>query len=173
MMRVALFTLTGVLFLGHWLLADPSFEVSEAITDTKYVLLFSAALLTLALALAVFGRMLGGRWVLRFSFLAGAGTALGSIANVVEDGFDMDWAFWGFILSLLIINPALVALSVVIALTARGAHRLLALIPAATLTAIVLYVYLGGPLMLAAWLAAAAVVLVLPTRTTAPALTTP
>ena len=64
--------------------------------------------------MAVFGPMLGGRWVLRFSFLAGAGAALSSIANVVEDGFDMGWAFWGFILSLLIIKPALVALSVVI-----------------------------------------------------------
>ncbi|MEJ7793314.1 MAG: hypothetical protein WKF65_15185 [Gaiellaceae bacterium] len=90
-----LFTLTGVLFFGHWLLADPSFEVTEAITDTKYVLLFSAALLILAFALAVFGRMVGGRWVLRLSLLAGAGAALGSIANVVEDGLDMGWAFWG------------------------------------------------------------------------------
>ena len=107
MMRVELFTLTGVLFLGHWLLADPSFEMSEATTRTTYVPLFSAALLTLALALAAVGRMLGGRWALRFSFLAGAGVAL------------------------------------------------------------------RGPLMLAARLAAAAVALVLPTRTIAPVLTTP
>lgn len=60
-----------------------------AITDTKYALLFSAALLILALALAVFGRMVSGRWVLRLSLLAGAGAALGSIANVVEDGLDI------------------------------------------------------------------------------------
>jgi len=132
------------------------------------VLLFSAALLILAFALAVFGRMVGGRWVLRLSLLAGAGAALGSIANVVEDGLDMGWAFWGFILSLVIINPALVALTVVIA-TGRSGHRLLALIPAATLAAIIFYVHLGGPLMLATWLAAAAVALVIPTRAAAPA----
>ncbi len=167
-MRAALFTLTGVLFFGHWMLADPSFEVTKAITDTKYVLLFSAALLTLALALTVFGRMLGGRWVLRLSLLAAAGTTLGGIANVVEDGFDMGWAFWGFILSLLIINPALTALTAVITFTACGGHRLLALIPAGTLAAIIFYVHFGGPLMVAAWLAAAAVSLTLPTRTAAP-----
>ncbi len=172
-MRFAFFTLTGVLFFGHWLLADPSFEVTEAITDTKYVLLFSAALLTLALALPVFGRMLGGRWVLRLSLLAGAGAAVGSLANIVEDGFDMGWAFWGFILSLLIINPALVALTVVIASTARGGDRLLALIPAGALAAIIFYVHSGGPLMLATWLAAATVALVLPTRRAAAAPTTP
>ncbi len=167
-MRAPLFTLTGVLFFGHWLLADPSFEVTEAITDTKYVLLFSAALLILAFALAVFGRMVGGRWVLRLSLLAGAGAALGSIANVVEDGLDMGSAFWGFILSLVLINPALVALTVVIA-TGRSGHQVLALVPAATLAAIIFYVHLGGPLMLATWLAAAAVALVIPTRAAAPA----
>ncbi|MEJ7793313.1 MAG: hypothetical protein WKF65_15180 [Gaiellaceae bacterium] len=68
----------------------------------------------------------------------------------------------------MIINPALVALTVVIA-TGRSGYRLLALIPAATLAAIIFYVHLGGLLMLATWLAAAAVALVIPTRAAAPA----
>lgn len=163
--RAALFALVGVAFFGHWLLADPSFEVSDSQSEWKYVLGFSAAILALAFALPVFGRLAGGRWVFRLSLLAGAGAALGSLANILEDGLQMGWAFFGFILGTAIIELSLLALTVVMTLTGRGGYRLLALIPAATAAAIVLYVIAGGILMLATWLAAAALALALPTRT--------
>jgi hypothetical protein len=58
----------------------------------------------------------------------------------------------------------LLGLTIAIALPDRGTRRLLALIPTATLAAIILYVIAGGPLMLATWLAAAAAALALPNR---------
>ncbi len=59
--------------------------------------------------------------------------------------------------------------TVVIAFVGRGGHRLLALIPAGTLAAIIFYVIAGGILMVATWLAAAALALALPTRAAAQA----
>jgi len=52
---------------------------------------------------------------------------------------------------------------------ARSSHtcRLVALLPAGTLSAIVFHVIAGGILMLATWLAAAALALALPTRAAA------
>ena len=67
-------------------------------------------------------------------------------------------------LSLLIIDLALLGLIVVIGLTGRGSHRLLALVPAGTLAAIIFYVWAGGVIMLVTWLAAAAVALAPPLR---------
>ncbi len=46
-----------------------------------------------------------------------------------------------------------------------GGQRILALIPAGTIAAIVLYVVAGGMIMLITWYAAAAAALVLPMRT--------
>lgn len=163
MLRATFFTLIGTAFFAHWVITDPSFEgpVSQ---QWPHVLGFSGAILTLAFALPVFGRMLGGRWVLRLAFMGAAGAALGSVGNIVEDGLQMDWAFWSVILSLLIIELALLGLTAVIGLTGRGGHRLLALVPAGTLAAIIFYVWAGGVIMLATWLAAATVALALPMR---------
>jgi hypothetical protein len=61
----------------------------------------------------------------------------------------------------------LVALTGVIAFNGRGGYRLLALVPAGTIAAIILFVVAGGPIMLASWLTAGMLALALPTSTTA------
>ncbi len=136
MPRAALFALTGVLFFAYWVVADPSYEgpISSHRSD---VLRFSAVLLILAVALPVFGRMVGGRWVFRLSLLSGAGVALASLANVAEDGLQMSWAFFVFVAGTAVLLLALLPLTVVIAFTRRGAARLLALIPAGTMAGVV------------------------------------
>ena len=166
MLRAALFALVGVGFFTHWVVTDPSRD-GPIVTAWPHVLAFSALLLTLAVALPVYGRMVGGRWVLRLSLAAGAGAALASVANIFEDGLQMDWVFFVFIMATAIINLALLALTVVIARTGRSSHRLLALIPAGTLAAIIFNVWAGGVVMLVTWLAAAAVALALHTRAAA------
>ena len=70
--------------------------------------------------------------------------------------FRIDAFFFAFILGTLILDVALLALTIVIARTFRGRYRLLALIPAGTVAAILLFVVAGGPIMLVTWLAAAA-----------------
>ena len=165
-MRAALFALTGVAFFVFWVVAHPSFEATASQSEWPNVLWFSATLLSLAVALPVFGRMVGGRWVFRLALLAGTGVALASVANVFEDGLQIEWFFFVFVLGASITDIALLALAVVIARTGRGENRLLALIPAATVAAIIFFVIAGGPIMLVAWLAAAAVALALPARAT-------
>ncbi len=123
------------------------------------MLVFSGVLLAFAVALPVYGRMVGGRWVLRLSLVAGAGAALGSVANIFEDGFGIGWVFFVFILGMAIIDLALLGMTVVIARTGHGSNRLLALIPAATVAAIIFNVLAGGVIMLVTWLAAAALAL--------------
>jgi hypothetical protein len=173
-LRAAYFALVGVLFLLHWLLSDPSFEETETMTEWPYVLGFSAALVALALALPIFGRLVGGRRVFRVALVPAAGAALSSVANIVEDGLGMSWAFWGFVLGTAMVVFGLVALTIVILRAGRGRDRLPAFIPAATMAGILLYVVAGGLLMPVAWLAAAAVALARPTPATAPvAPTTP
>jgi hypothetical protein len=164
-MRAALFALVGVAFFAHWVIADPSYEVSDSQDDWSYVLLFRAAILTLVFALPAFGRLVGGRAVFRASLVAAAGAALNSLVNVVEDGFHQDWAFFVFALGSATLLLGLLALSILAGLRGRGGRRLLALVPAATIAALLLYVVFGGPLMLATWLVAAALALALPTRT--------
>ncbi len=93
----------------------------------------------------------------RSSLVAGAGAALASASNIFEDGLQIGWVFFVFILGTAIFDLALLALTVVIARTGRGGHRLLALIPAATVAAIIFYVWAGGAIMLVTWLATAAV----------------
>ena len=153
-----LFALVGVAFFTHWVVTDPSTDGPIA-TAWPRVLVFSGLLLALAVALPVYGRMIGGRWVLRLSLVAGAGAALGSVANIVEDGFGIGWVFFVFILGTAIINLALLGMTVVIARTRRGGDRLLALIPAGTVAAIIFNVLAGGIIMLVTWLIAAALAL--------------
>lgn len=168
MLRAVLFGLVGVAFFTHWVVTDPSTDGPIA-TAWPRVLVFSGLLLAFAVALPVYGRMVGGRWVLRLSLVAGAGAALGSVANIFEDGFGIGWVFFVFILGTAIIDLALLGMTVVIARTGRGSDRLLALIPAATVAAIIFNVWAGGIIMLVTWLAAAAVALALQTRAAAQA----
>lgn len=158
MLRAAFFALVGVAFFTHWVVTDPSFE-GPINTEWTHVLAFSALLLTLAVTLPVYGWMVGGRWVFRLSLVAGAGAALGSVANIFEDGFAIGWVFFVFILGTAIVNLALLGMTVVIARTQRGVYRLLALIPAGTVAAIIFNVLAGGIIMLVTWLIAAALAL--------------
>ena len=169
MSRSLLFALTGVAFFMFWAIARPSFEMTASMTEWPQVLWFSATLLSLALALPVFGRMVGGRSVVRLASIAGAGVGLSSIANIFEDGFGIDAFFFAFILGTLILNVALLALTIVIARALRGRDRLLAIIPAGTVAGILLFVVAGGPLMLLTWLGAATVAVRMPGRTPIPA----
>ena len=156
MSRSLRFALTGVLLFLFWVVARPSFEMTASMTEWPHVLWFSATLLSLAVALPVFGRMVGGRWVVRMASVAGAGVCISSVANIFEDGFQIDAFFFAFILGTLILDVALVALTIVIALTFPGRSRLFAAIPAGTVAGILLFVVAGGPIMLVTWLTAAA-----------------
>lgn len=158
------FTGVGVLFFVHWLVAHPSYGESASQSEWNYVLAFSAAILALAFALPMFASLVGGRSVVRVSLLPAAGAALASLSNILEDGLQLGWAFYVFILGAAMIDLGLLALALVIVFEGRGGHRLLALIPAATVAAITFYVLAGGILMLARWVAAAIVAVVLPAR---------
>lgn len=152
--RSLLFALTGILWLVSWV-AGPSFEMVPSMAKWLDVLLFSATLLSLAVALPVFGRMVGGPQVVRLATIAGAVASLMSVANIFEDGFQIEWVFFVFVLGLLILDVALLALTIVIARKAPDRYRLLAVIPAGTLAGILLFPVAGGPIMLITWLAAA------------------
>ncbi len=156
MSRSLLFVLTGVLFFVYWVVARPSFQMTPSMTEWPHVLWFSATLLSLAVALPVFGWMAGGRAVIRYTSIAGAGVGVSSVANIFEDGFRIDAFFFAFILGTLILDVALLVLTIVIARTFPGRSRLLALIPAGTVAGILLFVVAGGPIMLVTWLTAAA-----------------
>ncbi len=166
-MRPALFALVGVSFLAHWVIADPSYDVSETQDDWPYVLGFSAAIGSLAIALPLCGKLVGGRGVFRVSLVPAAGAALDSVANIFEDGLGMEWVFFVFVLGSAIMLLGLLALTIVTAYVGHGAYRLLALVPAGTMLGIIAYVVAGGPILLVTWLGAAVVALALPARQTA------
>ena len=164
MPRALLFAGTSIALFLFWAVAKPTFAATVSMTEWPNVLWFSATLLTLAVALPVFGRMVGGRWVVRLATIAGTGVGLSSVANVFEDGFHIDAAFFGFVLGTGIMEISLIALTVVIVRTIPGRDRLLAFVPAGTVAAILLFVVAGGPLMLVTWLAAAGAAIVLARR---------
>jgi hypothetical protein len=156
MPRALLFALTGVALFVFWAVAHPSFQMTASMTEWPNVLWFSATLLMLAVALPVFGRMVGGRSIVPFASVAGAGIGLSSAANIFEDGFGIDAAFFGFVAGTMILNVSLIALVAVIVRTMPGRSRLWALVPLGTLTGILFFVIAGGPVLLATWVGAAA-----------------
>ena len=158
--RSLLFALTGILWLASWV-AGPSFEMPPSMEKWLVVLLFSATLLSLAVALPVLSRMVGGRPVVRLATIAGAAAGLCGVANVFEDGFQIEWVFFVFVLGLMILDVALLALTLVIARTAPERYRLLAVIPAGTVAGI-LFPMAGGPTVLITWLIAAVAALKMP-----------
>ena len=162
--RFLLFALTGILWLASWV-TGPSFEMPASTARWLVVLLFSASLLSLAVAVAVFGRRVGGRLVVRFATIAGGAASLCSVVNIFEDGFQIDWFFFAFVMGLLILDVALLALTVVIARTASDRYRPLAIVPAVTVGAILLPVAVG-PTMLITWLIAAVAALKMPSPQT-------
>lgn len=153
-MRALLLTLPGVAFLAYWVIADPGYEASAAQTTWPYVLGFSAALATLAMALPVFGGQVTGRNARRWAVVAGAAAGANSLTNIIEDGVGVEGMFFAFIAGTAVMIVALVGLSVVI-VRARGT-RLLALVPLGTIIATAAFVAAGGPIMAATWFGAAA-----------------
>ena len=138
------------------------------------VLWFSATLLLLAVALPVFGRMVGGRQVVRMASIAGLGVGLSSVANIFEDGFRIDGFFFAFILGTMTLNISLLMLTIVITRRVAGRDRLLAIIPAGTVAGILLFVTAGGPIILITWLGAATAAVLMSGRSPIPiAPTTP
>jgi hypothetical protein len=150
-----LFAIAGGALFAYWSIARPSFEMTASMKEWPTVLWFSATLLSLAVALPVFGRMVGGTQVVRLASIAGLGVGLSSVANIFEDGFRIDGFFFLFILGTWTLDVALLALTIVIARTAPDRSRLLAVIPAGTVAGILLFVVAGGPIMLITWLTAA------------------
>ena len=161
MARAMLFACTGVAYFVFWFVTRPSAEMTASMTEWPNVLWFSATILTLAVALPVFGRIVGGRWVVRLASIAGAGSGLSSVANILEDGLRVEAAFYAFILGSYIQVAALAGLTVALAMTTTGRGRLAALIPAGTLAGLLLFPVAGGPIMLVTWLVAAGAALAL------------
>ena len=157
MLRALLFAGTGVAWFTFWYVTG-SDESIASMQEWPRVIWFSATLLVLALALLTFGRMVGGRSVIRWATIAAATAGVMSVVNIFEDGFRVEALFYAFVLGLLILDVALGGLALAIARTVAGRRRLLAAIPAAVLAAI-LFPPAGGPPMLGAWLAASAVAL--------------
>jgi len=165
MLRSALFALVGVAFFAHWVVFDPSYEETASQSEWSHVLEFSGVILLLAIAIPTLAQLVGGRLAFRVSLVAAAGATLSSVANIFEDGLQLSWVFFVFILGTAVLQLGLLALTGVIAFSGRGGYRLLALVPAGTIAAIILFVVAGGPIMLATWLTAA--MLALPTRSPA------
>ena len=162
-LRAALFAVVAVGSLSVWL------RSSEPMSEWPKVLTFSATLCGLAFALPTYARLIGGRTVFRVSLVPAAGAALGSVSNILEDGLQLEWAFWLFILSLAITDIGLFAFTSVVAFIGRGRRRLLAAVPAATLAGVLLFPVGGFVLMIAAWVAAAVLALGRPARSEADA----
>jgi hypothetical protein len=154
--RGLLFAGTGVAWFTFWYFTDPRTETIAEMQVWPRVIWFSAMLLLLAVALLTFGRMVGGRSSTRFATVAAATAGVMSVTNIVEDGFRVETMFLVFVAGLWILTLTLAGLTVTIARAEVGRRRLLAVIPAASLLGILLFPPAGGPIMLGAWLAAAA-----------------
>ena len=160
--RAAYFAFVGVAFFAYWVVADPSYDESPTQSEWPYVLSFSGVILLLAFAVPAVARLAGGRLAQRVALVAASGASLSSAANIFEDGLQLEWVFFVFILGGAIMNLGLLVLAGVLLVTGPGRYRLLAIAPVGTVAGIVLFVAAGGPIMLATWLAAAALALVLP-----------
>jgi hypothetical protein len=147
--------LVGIHGVIYWIVAHPTAQATAAQGTWPRVLWFSALLLTLGIAVLVFGWMVGGTAVKRWATVAFAAMSLAALVNIVEDGFRVEEAFILFALSTLTFDIALIALTIVISRRARDRYRLLAVMPAGTLAAILFFVTAGGPILLITWLIAA------------------
>ena len=164
-MRAALFAANGIALFAFWAIDRPSNEMTAAMQEWPNVLWFSATLALLAVAVAAFGRMVGGtvggRTVVRASSLAAVGIAISAIANILEDGFRIEPAFFGFVLGTLIHEVSLLVLGIAIVRGSAGRERLRAIVPAGSMAGFLFFVVAGGPILLATWLVAAAVAVAL------------
>jgi hypothetical protein len=156
--RVALFALVGSSVFAHWLITDPTHDVSNDQSSWWHVIAFSAVIVLIAIGSVSVGRLLG-RFARRPSLVSATGAGVASAANIVEDGLQMGWAFFVTVAGTAVLLLGLAATAVRAVVKARGRSSALALVPVGTAVAILLYVDAGGPIMLATWLFAAALVL--------------
>ncbi len=166
MPRAAIVALVGVAFFAYWVIADPSYDETATQSEWPYVLFFSGVIALLALAIPLVARLTGGRVAHRAALVAASGATLSSAANIVEDGLQIEWVFFVFILGGSIMHLGLLVLAGAILVKGAGGYRLLAIAPVGTVAGTLLFVAAGGPIMLATWLAAAMLALVLPGRAT-------
>jgi hypothetical protein len=166
MRRAALFTFVGVAWCVRSLqsFTDPQYTDPVTASDWFAVFSYSAALFATALALPLFAQLIGGRAVFRVSLVPAVAATLTGLCNLLEDGLQIGAVglFYGVGAGLTWVG--LIALTVAIAVSGRGRRRLLAAVPAATVIGWSLFESGGGVLVLAAWLAAAAMTLDRPTR---------
>lgn len=160
MSRAALFALVGIAWCVRSLqsFADPAYTDPETVSDWFAVLSFSAALFAVAAALPLLAHYTGGGpAVVRVSLIPAAGAALAGLANVLEDALQLGFAFWLYVAGSAGTGLGLIAFTLAIAVAGRGRGRLLAAIPLGTLIGWSVFESGGGVLVLAAWLAAAAI----------------
>jgi hypothetical protein len=169
MARAALFTCVGVVWCvrAFQSFADPQFQDPVSAADWFAVFSLSAALFALALALPLLAQLIGGRAVFRMSLVPAVGATLSGLGNLLEDALQIGFAGWLYLAGNTLTMVGLIALTVVGAVVGRGRRRLLAAVPATTLIGWFLFESGGGLLILAAWLAAAAIALDRPARTVA------
>ena len=154
--------LVGVSFLVYWMLVDPGYGDNSSQAEWGVVLAFSAVLFLLAVVLPILARLHGARLTVRVALVAAFGAALSSVANIVEDGFRVEWFFYVFVLGTGIMLLGLLAMTVIFLGVGGRVGRKLALVSTGTLAGIILFVPAGGPILLVSWLAAAALAIMRP-----------
>lgn len=152
--RAALFVLVGAAVFAHWFVTSPTHDQDTMQTGWWYVLAFSGMIVLIGIGVVVFARLTTGK-ARRAPVTAAAGAAIAGGANILEDGLAMGWAFFATIVGTGVLLLGLLATAATTALALPGRRRM-ALVPLGTALAIVLYVEVGGPLMLATWSLAAA-----------------
>jgi hypothetical protein len=156
-----LLCVVGLVAWLHWSITDPSFDQTEAQSEWVHVLGFSALVLALMGGAAALGRALSDAGaVRRISLILLIAGVLAAVTNVVEDGLGVEEAFIVFVVLTGVELLALAGLGLALSLVVRGPRRVLALVPLATVTGVILYVPAGGPILLGTWCAAAVLLLV-------------
>lgn len=155
--RVVLFVGVGVVWCVRSLqsFAEPDYWDPVSVADWFAVLSFSAALFALAVALPLFARVIGGRAVFWVSFVPAAGAAVEGLGNLLEDALRLGAGEVLYVVGGLVFWVGLLAFALVVAVTAVGRRRLMALAVVVSGIGLVLYESGGGVLVLGAWLAAA------------------
>jgi hypothetical protein len=123
MVRAVFFALVGAVFLAQWLLADPSYEESASQSEWPYVLFFSSVIALLALAVPLLARLAERRLAYRISIAVAAGAWIASIANIAEDGLEIGWFFFVFVIGTALMALGLAALTIAIAATTWAGVR--------------------------------------------------
>jgi hypothetical protein len=169
MIRALFFASVGVLAVLYWQAADPGSEGWGKEDDWPYVVWFSAMLLSLAVAVPAAARLAGGSAIFRTSLIPAGAMLLSGVANIIEDGLNVDAASLAYVTGAALMLPGLLALTAVVVCSADGARRLLAIAPAGTVAGFVFLAQAGGVLLLVTWLAVGALALALGERTPAAA----